>query len=198
MADQERRGLTEPVEWRADAGGTITGYAALYHVETVIAGYFREQIAPGAFAAALDGEDDVRALFNHDSNLVLGRTKSGTLALSETTKGLRYAIVLNEDDPEALSVRAKIKRGDVSGSSFGFVVLEDDWDESEVKRGKLPLRTIRSVELFDVSPVTFPAYPQTSVSARSRGEAADLTRRTAIGVRDRLRIQIALAKAWGA
>ena len=202
--EQERRGLEEPVTLRSETEPTVSGYAALYNRETTIAGLFREQIAPGAFRTAVDGDDDVRALFNHDPNLVLGRTKSGTLSLRSDAKGLRYDIQLNPEDPEAVSVRAKIKRGDVSGSSFGFRVTEDDWDDSPTKKGKLPMRTIRSVELFDVSPVTYPAYPQTSVTARAKGEAAaeamktytahlaDVARRQV----QRARIQIAQAQAW--
>ena len=200
MADRERRGLTEPVEVREDGTGTIAGYAAMYGVETVIAGFFREQIAPGAFDSALKGDDDVRSLFNHDSNIVLGRTKSGTLRLSETKKGLRYDIDLNPEDPEALRVRAMIKRGDISGSSFGFLVKADRWDEPQNKRD-LPLRTILEAELFDVSPVTFPAYPQTSVTARDIQDAAEARRvldARQVEWRHLLAAKVALAKAWPA
>lgn len=200
--DIERRGLSGSVSLRKDGTPSVTGYAAMYNAETVIAGLWRERIAPGAFETALSGEDDVRALFNHDPNLVLGRTKSGTLTLADDSKGLRYDIALNQDDPQAMSVRAMIKRGDVSGSSFGFMILDDEWDESEVKRGKLPLLTIRKVELFDVSPVTFPAYPQTSVKARAKGEAAAAEiqrfreRHAAISHRETLRLRLQLAQAW--
>jgi HK97 family phage prohead protease len=199
MADKERRGIVEEVTFRADvAGPTVSGYAALYNTETTIAGFFRERIAPGAFRTALSGEDDVRALFNHDSNMVLGRTRSGTLVLSETKKGLRYDIELNEEDPEAMSVRAKIKRGDVSGSSFGFIVRAEEWQEPKDRRD-LPLRTVTDAELFDVSPVTFPAYPQTSVTARSLEDVVkSLQVVEAMGIRRRLQVRIALerAKAW--
>lgn len=197
MADKERRGIEEIVEIRVESGPTVSGYAALYNTETVIAGFFREQIAPGAFKSALNGTDDVRALFNHDSNIVLGRTKSGTLKLSDTKKGLRYDIALNPDDPEAMSVRAKIQRGDVSGSSFGFIVLGEKWQEPKDKRD-LPLRTITEAELFDVSPVTFPAYPQTSVSARSVEDAVKAAQAIGLGVvsRQRARIAIERARAW--
>lgn len=196
--DRERRGIDEIVTLRTDGEPTVSGYAALYNTETVIAGFFRERIAPGAFKSALAGEDDVRALFNHDSNIVLGRTKSGTLKLSDTKKGLRYDIELNPDDPEAMSVRAKIRRGDVSGSSFGFIVLGEEWQEPKDKRD-LPLRTITEMELFDVSPVTFPAYPQTSVTARTIQDATDARKvleQRAIGLRDRIRVRIEIAKAW--
>lgn len=200
--DRERRGLSEPVTLRSEGDGTVSGYAALYNTETVIAGFFREKIAPGAFDTALGGTDDVRALFNHDPNYVLGRTKSGTLTLTEDTKGLRYDVRL-PDTQAAQDVRTLIQRGDVSGSSFGFFVEADEWDESETKRGKLPLRIIRKVELFDVSPVTYPAYPQTSVTARSIEDAVRAAtvvaaerqaRLTLARLRNRLAIE--RARAW--
>jgi HK97 family phage prohead protease len=171
---EERRAVHEAIELRADdASATISGYAAVFNQETVIGGSlwgFREQIAPEAFDEAIK-TDDVRALFNHDPNYLLGRTESGTLRLKADKKGLRYEVDL-PDTAQAKDVRTLIARGDVSGSSFGFIVEEDEWDEREVKKGKLPLRTIRKAALFDVSPVTYPAYPQTSVSARSKAEAS--------------------------
>lgn len=211
MSEMERRGVVEIPTVRAASDGessTISGYAAVFNEETVIAGVFREKIAPGAFSAAVTS-DDVRALFNHDPNYVLGRTTNGTLSLKEDKRGLFYDVELNPDDPDAVRVKAKIQRGDVSGSSFGFIVEEDSWDESEMKRGKLPLRTIRKASLFDVSPVTYPAYPQASVSARSMAESmataaqtlADAQEATAgpeIRNRWRSRIDLEKAKAWQA
>jgi HK97 family phage prohead protease len=169
----ERRAVAMPVECRteADGAGKITGYAAVTERETVIdLGFFafREKIAKGAFKDAIKN-DDVRALFNHDPNFVLGRNTNGTLRLKEDDQGLRYEAD-TPDTQAARDVRTLIARGDVSGSSFAFTVENDDdvWDDSEVKKGKLPLRTIRKVSLYDVSPVTYPAYEGTSVSARSR------------------------------
>lgn len=202
----ERRALSSVVSLRKRAETethTVSGYAAMYNVETVIFGLWREKIAHGAFASALDGTDDVRALFNHDPNKLLGRTSSGTLTLSDDSKGLHYDIDL-PDTQDARDVRELIKRGDVSGSSFGFVIEEEDWDDTPTKKGQLPLMTIRKVELFDVSPVTFPAYPQTSVSARQKGEASQEAlkafreRMDAVAVRDRQlrRLRLEIAKAW--
>lgn len=196
----ERRSWLDDVTIRTEGAPTVSGYAALYNTETVIANVFRELIAPGAFRSALDGSDDVRALFNHDPNFVLGRTKSGTLKLSETGKGLRYDVQLPKTQA-ANDVRELILRGDVSGSSFGFLVTDDDWDETPMKRGEMPIRTIRSVELFDVSPVTYPAYPQTSVSARDKGEAAKeairlfADRAAGVSMRARLQARISIEKA---
>lgn len=201
--EAERRPIYQPPELRDDGDGVVNGYAAMYNRETVIMGLWREQIAPGAFRSALDGEDDVRALFNHDPSILLGRTKSRTLRLSEDANGLKYEIDLPATQ-DARDVRELIKRGDVSGSSFGFRINDEEWDDTPTKNGQLPLVTIRSVELFDVSPVTFPAYPQTSVTARSRGEQlaeqvkAFQRRMAETSVRDRLavRIRLELAKAW--
>jgi HK97 family phage prohead protease len=141
---------------------------------------FREMIMPGAFTDAVKN-DDVRALFNHDPNLLLGRTASKTLRIKEDKSGLRYDVDL-PDTFAGRDVQTLIKRGDVSGSSFAFTVNDEDqeWDESEVKSGKLPLRKIMRIStLYDVSPVTYPAYPTTTVSARSRAKAANESRTVA-------------------
>ena len=146
--------------------GSITGYAAKFDIETNIADVFRETIRRGAFRAAI-GRDDVRALFNHDSNFVLGRTRAGTLRLREDGSGLHYEI----DPPSAqwaTDLRESIKRGDISQSSFAFRVIEERWSPDRV-----PLREIFEAELFDVSPVTYAAYPTTTASARG-GDAIEL------------------------
>jgi HK97 family phage prohead protease len=208
---EERRALKSPIELRADdASATISGYAAVFNQETIIGSSmwgFREQIDSGAFDDAVK-TDDVRALFNHDPNILLGRTESGTLRLKTDKKGLRYEVDL-PDTAQAKDVRTLIQRGDVSGSSFGFIVEEDDWDEREVKKGKLPLRTILKASLFDVSPVTFPAYEATSVSARSKSKAEAVTEAEAARVaaleaakpddvkaRESMRAALDTAKAW--
>lgn len=142
-----------------DSGPTISGYAAVFGQESEDLGGFTEVIEPGAFSEAVN--DDVRALFNHDSNLILGRNRSGTLALSEDDLGLRYEI----EPPStqyAEDLLVSLRRGDVDQSSFGFLVVDEAW---ETKDGA-PLRRVKKVKLFDVSPVTFPAYPQTSAEAR--------------------------------
>lgn len=163
---REVRALSAPVEVRAAEGGgrTIAGYAAVFNSETDIGGYFREVIAPGAFADSISA--DVRALFDHDSAHVLGRTKSGTLRLREDDKGLAVEIDL-PDTQVARDLAASMERGDIDGMSFGFMVTKQEWDETQDP----PLRTIRGVELFEVSVVTFPAYPETSVALRSLDDA---------------------------
>lgn len=174
---RERRALSTTVEVRAEDGtpGRIAGYAAVFNQRADIMGLFDEQIAPGAFRDAI-GRDDVRALFNHDPNIVLGRTSAGTLALVEDARGLRYDID-PPDTSDGRDVRTLVARGDVQGSSFSFEVDEDEWDYS----GDTPVRTITRVTLYDVGPVTFPAYEQTTVSARSLQAARPVAAHETLG-----------------
>lgn len=148
-----------------EAGPVITGYAAVFNSETDL-GYFREVVKPGAFKRAIKEKQDVRALWNHDPNYVLGRTKSGTLRLEEDKHGLR--IEINPPRTEfAESLVESINRGDIDQMSFAFRVPEggETWPERE--DGKLPLRELRDVDLYDISPVCYPAYDTTSVGVRS-------------------------------
>lgn len=144
----------------------ISGHAAKFEVLSEDLGGFRERIAPGAFANTIKN-GDVRALWNHDANIVLGRNKSGTLRLSEDLAGLAYEV----DAPQTQLVRdmvlAPIERGDVSQCSFGFYTVQDKWAKLDGEW----IRTLLEVELFDVSPVTYPAYPQTDVAVRSLQDA---------------------------
>lgn len=163
---RETRALSAPVEVRAtDSGRMVVGHAVNFNSETVIAGLFREKFAPGAFAKSI-AEGDIRALFNHNTSLLLGRTKSGTLRVSEDDQGLHYEVDL-PDTQAGRDLSVSMDRGDIDGSSFGFRSIKEEWDES----GDLPLRTIIEAELFEVSPVTFPAYPDTSIALRSLTEA---------------------------
>lgn len=160
---RNNRAATELRVARAEGGPTkLSGHAAVFGVEAEIGGYFRELMEPGAFRDAIE-RDDVRALFNHDSNFILGRNRAGTLRMSEDNVGLLVDI----DLPDAATIRdlvvAPVERGDVSGMSIAFVVLREEWDFSS----DVPLRSIREVELYDVSVVTFPAYEQTDVALRS-------------------------------
>lgn len=142
---------------------TLEGYAAKFNVQSQLMFDFREVIAPGAFDDVL--QDDVRALFNHDPNMLLGRVASGTLRLNLDATGLSYAVDLPDTD-YARNLAASVDRGDVTQSSFAFVVKEATW--TEVGDGRTWLRTItRFDRLFDVSPVTYPAYPDATVALRS-------------------------------
>lgn len=161
----ETRTLSRKLEVRAaDSGKTIGGYAVVFNSETDIGGYFREVIAPGAFRDTLSG--DVRALIDHNSGRVIGRTTAGTLRLSEDATGLACEIDL-PDTTDGQDLATLIARGDISGMSFGFEVTKQTWDET----GDVPVRTIEAVNLFEVSVVAFPAYPDTTIAMRSLDEA---------------------------
>jgi len=155
----------------------IEGEAAVFNTETSVGSWFREKIRPGAFTRVLSESPDVIAAFNHDWNYVLGRTTAGTLKLEETRSGLNYVIYINPNDPQAMSVYEKVKRGDVSQSSFAFTVRKgkEEWTNAEKggegKLVKLPLREIVEIDqLFDVGPVPFAQYPEASAEARSKSE----------------------------
>lgn len=161
----ETRTLAKRMDVRAaEKGKTVAGYAAVFNSETDIGGYFREVIAPGAFSDAVSG--DVRALVDHDSGRVIGRTKAGSLRLSEDDTGLAVEIDM-PDTTDGRDLSALIERGDISGMSFGFIVTKQSWDET----GDTPIRTIEKVELHEVSIVAFPAYPDTSIAMRCLDDA---------------------------
>lgn len=147
----------------------LVGYAAVFETPTDIGPpgrpWFREKIRRGAFADAI-ANDDVRALINHDSNLVLGRNKSGTLTLAEDERGLK-AIIAPADTSYFRDLAVSMDRGDIDKMSFQFIATREEWDET----GPVPVRTLLAVRLYDVAVVTFPAYEDTSVSLRSTHEA---------------------------
>ncbi len=154
---------------RENSAGTFSGHAAVYGQRTAIGdpkSYgFYEQIEKGAFDRALAEDQDVRFLVDHDSSRVLARTASGTLNLSSDKKGLFVQADL-ADTSVGRDLRVLLERGDVSQMSFGFVVAADEW---KTQKDGTELRTIKDVDLFDVSAVTFPAYPQTDAAIRSAG-----------------------------
>lgn len=147
----------------ASTGTTISGYAALFHSEAVIAGEFRERLAPGCFARTLR-ENDVLALLHHDASRVLGRTSSGTLLLREDAKGLWFQLEADPTTPEGQTALGTVRRQDIRGCSFGFRVLREDWEET---RG-LPLRTILECELFEITLTATPAYEATTATMGHR------------------------------
>jgi len=167
---EARHAYGESVELRvsevraaSDESLTVSGYAAMFDDITDL-GYFRERIARGAFDGVM--EDDVRLLINH-TGVPLARTTNGTLDLEVDGSGLRYTARL-ADTQEGRDLYKLIKRGDISQSSFAFTIEEEDWDR------KANLRTItRMGSLLDVSPVTYPAYPTTTVAARMAAAAVD-------------------------
>lgn len=143
----------------------VNGYAVVWDSLSVELWGFREKVKRGAFADSIAAGDDVRALWQHDVNYVLGRTKSGTLRLVEDDHGLAVEI----DPPDTPLVRSfltSIERGDVDQMSFAFRATDDRWD---IDANEQWVRTVLRAKLYDVSPVTYPAYPATEVGLRAAG-----------------------------
>lgn len=192
--DTERRILCKEVRVEDGEGNkpVIRGYAALFNQLSEDLGGFREQLATGAFSEAI-GNSDVRALINHDSNLVLGRNKSGTLAMREDASGL-YVEITPPDTQAARDLVEVMKRGDVNQMSFAFTVARED--QTWTRDGTGPwLRTIKRVSrLYDVSVVTYPAYPQTLAAVRALQEQTDAEQALAAATAEELRQRQARAR----
>jgi HK97 family phage prohead protease len=140
----------------------ISGYFVVFNSVSEIFPGMTESVAPGAFQNTLSG--DIRALVNHDSTLVLGRTKAHTLELKEDERGLWGDITINPEDRDAMNLYARVQRGDIDQASFGFAILNED---VEYREDCSTHWTIREVELYEVSACTFPAYEETNISART-------------------------------
>lgn len=140
----------------------IEGYFAVFNSIYQIADGLSESVAPGAFDNTLG--DDIRALINHDSSLVLGRNTARTLDLRPDEHGLWGSITINPNDQDAMNLYARVQRGDVDQCSFGFDILSEDYD---VREDGSVHWTIKKVRLYEVSVCTFPAYEETNVKARS-------------------------------
>ena len=153
--------LTEFVT-RDDEMPTIEGYFAVFNTIYEIAPGMTESVAPGAFSRTLGG--DIRALTNHDTTLVLGRTKAHTLELREDEHGLWGKVSINPKDADAMNLYERVKRGDVDQCSFGFEIVNEETDFRD--DGSVHW-TIRDVNLYEVSACTFPAYQETNIAARS-------------------------------
>lgn len=185
MTDMERR--TFPVEdaevevRQAESGEdefVLKGHAAVFNSRSKPLGppgqRFVEQIEPGAFSNALE-DSDIRALFNHDPSELLARESAGTLDVGEDGEGLRYEAQLG-DDTRSEFVRSKVERGEVTGNSFSFVVSEENesWNENP-DDGEFPVRTIHEFDrVDDVGPVSYPAYPDATISERVEKRAAQM------------------------
>lgn len=179
-------GLSPTIERRAAAlevranGSRLAGYAAVFDSIADI-GDYRETIAPGAFSASLARNADILALCDHDRRQVLGRTRSGSLRLSEDSRGLAFELML-PDTSAAHDVRALAERGDLGGMSFGFKVERDSWQGN--------LRTLQAIDLREISVVSaWPAYEGTSVALRARDASLARERR-------RRAIRLLEARAW--
>jgi len=190
---RDRKGGTR-IEKRADGTPMIVGYAAVFYRKDDPGTQFQlwpgcvERIAPTAFNNVIAENQDVRALFNHEDECILGRTKSGSCRLSVDAVGLRYEvdplIVNGAMDDEAAALCAKIERGDIDGSSFSFAVRANGSTWTTEKYGdtgiEIEVRTLTDLDLFDVGPVTFPAYKSTSAAIRSDNAEALKAERAAM------------------
>lgn len=146
----------------ADGEMYISGYFAVFNSEYEMWPGAVESIADTAFDGAL--ADDIRCLIDHETRLVLGRNKAGTLTLKVDARGLWGEVRINPNDQDAVNLYERVKRGDVDQCSFGFDILDEEFED----RGDSVKWTIKKVKLYEVSVVTFPAYEETSVSARKR------------------------------
>lgn len=155
----------------------LTGYAALFNSRSVDLGGFVEIIRPGAFTRSLKETPEVLALAHHDTSRPLARRSVGTLNVSEDEKGLYCEITLN-DSTAAQDVLADVRSGNIEGMSFGFSTVKDSVTR---KNGELPLRELIDVTLYEVSPVTMPAYPDTTISARGVPESVTEALKAPIG-----------------
>ena len=163
LKENQTRSMATTFSTREETSGEkiIEGYFAVFNQETELWPGAFEEISPEAFNGSLS--NDIRALTNHETTLVLGRNKSGTLKLSVDSRGLWGQITINENDSDALNLYERVKRGDVDQCSFGFNILneETDWREDGTVKWLL-----KEIDLHEVSVVTFPAYEDTGVQAR--------------------------------
>ena len=172
MKTRDKRQIrTIPSEFTTREDGEdkhISGYFAVFNSNYEMDSYMSESIAPGAFSKSLG--NDVRALVNHDTTLVLGRTKAHTLELREDSRGLWGDIVINPNDSDAMNLYSRVQRGDVDQCSFGFEIVSE---ETDFREDGTVHWTITDINLFEVSCCTFPAYEETSIKARAK-EREDL------------------------
>ena len=164
METMERRAF---VECRVDAVDSrrLRGYAIVFNVRSQNLGGFQEVIAPEAIDRTLKEAIDVRALVNHDAAKVIGRQRAGTLQMQKDATGLRVTIEPDPDISYAKDILGAVRRGDVSGMSFAFRTVEDDWNYDDEA---MPLRTVLDMRVSEVSIVTFPAYTQTDIQVAQR------------------------------
>lgn len=154
---------------------TVEGYASVFNTRTLIEDYFYEEIAPGAFTEALSSGADIRCLFNHNWDYVLGRMSAGTLQLEQDSKGLRFIVKL-PNTTYANDLKESMRRGDVGECSFLFYPTGQEEDFSQ----DLPIIRITNCELYEVSIVTLPQYEEAKASLRSKQLIAKQSKRQKI------------------
>lgn len=172
--ERQFRVIANQYATREDESGElyISGYFSVFNSNYEMWQGATESIDHSAFDGALDA--DIRCLVNHDSRLVLGRTKSGTLTLRTDERGLWGEVRINQKDQDAMNLYERVKRGDVDQCSFGFDILDEEFSENP-DTGDVHW-TIKKVRLYEVSVVTFPAYEDTGVTARKQ-DLADIKKR---------------------
>lgn len=188
----ERRTFLGDVEFRKGTDGKLRagGFALRYNTLSQNLGGFVEQVARGAVTKTIQ-EADIRGLVNHDPNLLIGRNTSGTLRLTDDPEGLIYEIDL-PDTTVGRDAAVLLERKDMSGSSFGFRTIEDEWGETG--QG-FPLRTLKVIALRDVGPVTFPAYTEADAAMRSLAESRSLDIKELIEASKEDRLQEVLSRS---
>ena len=184
LGSRQVRAIPSDLRARREDGAdpAIEGYFAVFNSNYQISNDLSESVAPGAFSKSLE-ENDVRALVNHDTTLVLGRTKSGTLELKEDEKGLYGTIQVNPNDRSAMDLYERVSRGDVDGCSFGFDIRAEETDISD--DGSVHW-TMTDIDLAEVSCCTFPAYQETNISARA-DDAAEIRKREICALKEKLK-----------
>ena len=164
IGNRKMRTISTEFQTREDSGDLkIEGYFAVFDSVYEMGQGMTESIAPGAFTKTLSR--DIRALTNHDTTLVLGRTKAHTLELREDSHGLWGSVTINPKDSDAMNLYERVKRGDVDQCSFGFDIRNED---TEIREDGSIHWTIREVDLYEVSACTFPAYEETGIAARAK------------------------------
>ena len=162
---RQMRSVASEFQTRADEGTGdlyISGYFSVFNSNYEIWPGATESVSPEAFDGALS--DDIRCLIDHETRLVLGHNKAGTLDLKTDSRGLWGEVKVNQKDQDAMNLYERVKRGDVNQCSFGFEILDEEFED----RGTEVHWTIKKVKLYEVSVVTFPAYDETEVSARKQ------------------------------
>ena len=182
--NRQLRTATTAFQTREDGEDlVIEGYFAVFNSDYDLGGSMSESIAPGAFTSSLAG--DIRALVNHDTTLVLGRTSAHTLEVKQDERGLWGKITINPNDSDAMNLYARVKRGDVTQCSIGFDILDE---ETEYREEDVHW-TIKDVKLWEVSACTFPAYEETAISARAK-DKEELEKRKAEAWKHKLRSKL--------
>lgn len=185
MAKRQLRTAESTFETREDGEElVIEGYFAVYNSNYDIYDGMSESIAPGAFSETLG--NDIRALTNHDTSLVLGRNRAGTLELRDDSHGLWGRIKINPNDQDAINTYNRVKRGDVNQCSIGFNILSEETDFRE--DGSIHW-TITKIDLFEVSVCTFPAYEETNISARKH-DAEEIKKRTSSAWKEKILLRL--------